>query len=156
MLPALELDGRIVTESDVILMELEKAFGPLYRSMSDPSVVPLRRLERALFQAWCRWLCYPNNAREEKQAQSEFEEVVQIVENALSATSGGYFLEEFSTVDAIFTPYIERMAASLFYYKGYVLRDTTLRPRMYVSPQASAFLFFNSSEDDDALRPKVS
>jgi glutathione S-transferase len=29
MLPALELDGRMITESDVILTSLEKAFGPL-------------------------------------------------------------------------------------------------------------------------------
>ena len=46
MLPALELDGRMITESDVILSELEAAFGPLYKGMSlicDASLVtPLK------------------------------------------------------------------------------------------------------------------
>ena len=32
MLPAIEIDGRIVTESDVILETLEDAFGPLSRA----------------------------------------------------------------------------------------------------------------------------
>jgi glutathione S-transferase len=45
------------------------------------------------------------------------------VEAALAATPGPYFLSEFSTVDVIFTPYVERMNASLFYYKGYSLRE---------------------------------
>ena len=58
MLPALELDGRLITESDVILAELERAFGPLARGLSDPDVFPLRQLERRLFRAWCQWLCY--------------------------------------------------------------------------------------------------
>ena len=32
-------------------------------------------------------------------------------------------LEEFGTIDTVFVPYIERMNASLFYYKGYDLRN---------------------------------
>ncbi len=56
MLPALELDGRIITESDDILLALEAAFGPLTHPMKDAKVVPLRQLERLLFRAWCTWL----------------------------------------------------------------------------------------------------
>jgi glutathione S-transferase len=130
MLPALELDGRVITESDVILHELEKAFGPLHKGMADPAVVPLRRLERALFQTWCGWLCYPNRQAEERRARENFEQVAEMVEEALATTPGAYFLEEFSTVDAVFTPYVERMSASLFYYKGWVLRDPERRPRL--------------------------
>ena len=58
LLPALELDGRLITESDVILGELEAAFGPLGQGLSDPDVFSLRQLERRLFRAWCQWLCY--------------------------------------------------------------------------------------------------
>ena len=36
MLPALELDGRLITESDEILIALEQAFGPLGASMVTP------------------------------------------------------------------------------------------------------------------------
>ena len=60
MLPALQLDGALVTESDVILAKLEAAFGPLAgQRLAAPEVLPLRRLERELFRAWCEWLCYP-------------------------------------------------------------------------------------------------
>ena len=128
MLPALELDGHMHTESDVILSELEGAFGPLYKGMTDPAVVPLRRLERTLFRAWCNWLCYPNRPAEERQARSDFERAAVMVEQALASTPGGFFLEEFSTADTVFTPYIERMSASLFYYKGYVLRSPEQNP----------------------------
>ena len=37
-------------------------------------------------------------------------------------TSGPYFLDKFGICDIIFTPYLERMNASLFYYKGYELK----------------------------------
>ncbi|MDV3000038.1 MAG: hypothetical protein N5P05_001644 [Chroococcopsis gigantea SAG 12.99] len=124
MLPALELDGRMITESDDILMALERAFKPLVWSLEDPEVIPLRRLERMLFRAWCSWLCHRSRSgREEQYNREQFLEVVAQVEKALASTSGAYFLDDFSVVDVIFTPYVERMNASLFYYKGYSLRE---------------------------------
>ncbi|MBE9013141.1 glutathione S-transferase family protein [Pseudanabaenaceae cyanobacterium LEGE 13415] len=128
MLPAIELDGRIITESDDILIALERAFGVLKFGMEDPRVKPLRWLERLLFRAWCNWLCYPSySEREEQRKREKFIEVVGQVEAALSQTPGDYFLEEFSTVDVIFTPYVERMNASLYYYKGYSMREENPR-----------------------------
>ncbi|ANV85309.1 glutathione S-transferase [Picosynechococcus sp. PCC 7003] len=124
MLPALELDGRMITESDDILLALEQAFGPLTFSLTDPRVLPLRRLERLLFRAWCNWLCRPPLfPGQDKEGRRKFIQVVQQVEDAFAATPGPYFLEEFSVVDVIFTPYVERMNASLYYYKGYSLRE---------------------------------
>ncbi|NJL45171.1 MAG: glutathione S-transferase family protein [Leptolyngbyaceae cyanobacterium SM2_3_12] len=128
MLPALELDGRMITESDDILMALEKAFGPLGAGMTDPQVMPLRQLERLLFRAWCLWLCYPaRSARDDQRARDQFVGVVTQVEAALARTPGPYFLADFGTADVIFTPYVERMNASLYYYKGYSLREENLR-----------------------------
>ncbi len=124
MLPALELDGRIITESDDILIALEREFKPLGWGMEDAIVIPLRKLERLLFRAWCSWLCYPaRSEKEETRNREQFVTAVAKVEQALANTSGSYFLAEFSTVDVIFTPYVERMNASLFYYKGYSLRE---------------------------------
>ena len=124
MLPAIKLDGRLITESDDILIALEKTFGPLHAGMNDPAVIPLRRLERSLFRAWCNWLCYPTTSpRQEATHRQEFIAVVDQVASALAATPGAYFLSEFSTADVIFTPYVERMNASLYYYKGYSLRE---------------------------------
>ena len=128
MLPAVELDGQIITESDDILLALEKAFGVLYLGMQDPQVMPLRRLERLLFRAWCSWLCYraifPGQKKGNRQ---QFMETIAMVEEALANTPGAYFLPEFSTADVIFTPYVERMNASLYYYKGYSLREENPR-----------------------------
>lgn len=127
-LPALELDGRIITESDDILQSLETAFGPLTHSMKDAKVIPLRQLERLLFRAWCGWLCYPTwSQKQELQNREQFVKVVAMVEKALADTPSPYFLEEFSIVDVIFTPYVERMNASLYYYKGYSLREENER-----------------------------
>ena len=128
MLPAIELDGRIITESDDILLALEQDFGPLGWSMEDPSVLPLRRLERLLFRAWCAWLCTPSRSSEQEQRhRKQFTDVVAKVEEALASTPGPYFLNEFGVVDVIFTPYVERMNASLYYYKGYSLRESNPR-----------------------------
>ncbi len=129
MLPAIELDGQMITESDDILIALEQAFGVLYLGMQDPKVLPLRRLERLLFRAWCVWLCqraiFPG---QEKNSRQQFIEAIGLVEEALASTPSSYFLAEFSTADVIFTPYVERMNASLYYYKGYSIRDEN--PRM--------------------------
>jgi glutathione S-transferase len=128
MLPAIELDGRIIQESDDILLALEKVFGPLSQGMEDPMVLPLRQLERLLFRAWCAWLCCRViSSQQEQRNREQFIAVVAKVEEALGRTPGPYFLETFGTVDVIFTPYVERMNASLYYYKGYSLREENPR-----------------------------
>ena len=128
MLPALELDGQIITESDDILVALEQAFGPLEWGLQDSQVMPLRKLERLLFRAWCGWLCYPaRSQREEDYHRNQFLRIVEEVEAALSQTPGPFFLDTFSAADVIFVPYVERMNASLYYYKGYSLREANPR-----------------------------
>jgi glutathione S-transferase len=123
MLPALELDGDLITESDLILQALEESFGPLGEGLQNPDVFALRQLERRLFRAWCQWLCYcegegPHTAR----AELHFIRMAALVEEALEATPGPFFRSSFGTADVIFVPYLERMNASLAYYKGYGLR----------------------------------
>jgi glutathione S-transferase len=128
MLPAVELDGKIITESDDILLALEKAFGVLYLGMQDLKIIPLRRLERLLFRAWCSWLCYRAMfPGQEEGNKKQFLEVVEMVKEALASTPGAFFLPEFSTADLVFIPYVERMNASLYYYKGYSLREENPR-----------------------------
>ena len=124
MLPALELDGQLITESDVILLSLEQAFGPLGLPLMDPRALELRQLERLLFRAWCLWLCSPGlKPRQQQQARDQFQRTAQRMEQALEQTPGPWLDDQGpGGVDLVFVPYVERMNASLAYYKGYRLR----------------------------------
>ncbi|MGB7565014.1 MAG: glutathione S-transferase family protein [Prochlorococcaceae cyanobacterium] len=124
MLPALELDGRLITESDAILLALEAAFGALGASLEHPEVKPIRRLERRFFRAWCHWLCSAHaTLADEQLAQQQFERMACAVEEALQLSDGPFFLPVFSAADGIFVPFMERANASLYAYKGYDLRQ---------------------------------
>ena len=130
MLPALELDGQLLTESDRILEALERAFGPVGTPMGDRRVRRLRELERLLFRAWCIWLCTPGlGERQERQARDQFRSVARQMEDALGR-GGGCWLDPDDpaganpgTADLVFIPYVERMNASLAYFKGFALRE---------------------------------
>ena len=124
MLPALELEGQLITESDVILLSLEQAFGPLGLPLMDPRALELRQLERLLFRAWCLWLCSPGlRPRQQQQARDQFQRTAQRMEQALEQTPGPWLDDQGpGGVDLVFVPYLERMNASLAYYKGYRLR----------------------------------
>ncbi len=148
MLPSLELDGQIITESDDILITLEQVFGPLNQGMKEPTVIPLRQLERLLFRAWCTWLCYPTRSvQQEQRNREQFLKVVAMVEDALSCHPGPYFLDQFSTVDVIFTPYVERMNASLYYYKGYSLREENPRLAAWFDGMESRLTYRGTQSD---------
>lgn len=122
MLPALELDGRIITESDKILATLEREFGPVNNGPQLDQVKKMRQLERALFSSWCSWLCYPNSSGD------KFIQVAQYVNDQMN---GPFLLDQFSCLDIIFAPFLERMNASLFYYKGFTLRHQHNFPKIY-------------------------
>jgi glutathione S-transferase len=131
MLPALEIDGTLITESDTILHSLEKAFGTLGPPMAD--ITPQRQLERQLFRAWCEWLCYPSSTRdEEAMGKADFEAVLSSFEAQLGKTPGPWLLggDAPSTADIVFVPYVERMSASLYYYKGFTMREPRARPHL--------------------------
>jgi glutathione S-transferase len=148
MLPALELNGRLITESDDILLALEREFGVLGESMVSAQSMTLRKLERLLFRAWCNWLCYPfTSAKDDLNRRSKFLEIVDIVEEALASTPGDYFLAEFSTIDAIFTPYVERMNASLYYYKGYSLREENPRFKKWFAAMETRSTYRGTQSD---------
>ncbi len=132
MLPALELDGELITESDVILLKLEESFGSLGRSLKDPKVFKLRVLERRLFSTWCQWLCRPGlNKEQEEKAKRKFQETAREVEQKLLLEEGPWLDPTLDKpnqhgpggADVIFIPYLERMNASLAYYKGLNIRE---------------------------------
>eukprot|EP00210_Caulerpa_lentillifera_P003523 g3362.t1 len=141
LLPVMEFEGKNYTESAFIASLLEKEFpeNPLLPPTSKTCIklkllmkdldskeyekcMELMKLERRLFSAWCQWLCQSWAPDRQK---ANFETVIGEVESALAATDGPYFLgNEFTLIDIIFAPFLERMDASLAYYKGYEMRKT--------------------------------
>ena len=76
-------------------------------------------------------LCYPSSSKEEESStKSRFIEVARYVDRVLGETQGPFFLDSFSIADVVFVPYVERMNASLFFYKGFLLRDAKLFPNL--------------------------
>lgn len=148
MLPVIELDGRIIKESDDILIALSKVFAPLSQGMEDQMVLPLRQLERLLFRAWCVWLCSrAGSSQQEQRNREQFIGVVARVESALGRTLSPYFLDKFGIVDVIFTPYLERMNASLYYYKGYSLREENPRLGAWFAAMESRPTYCDTQSD---------
>ena len=122
MLPVMEIDGAMITDSAAIAAALESTFPetPLLPADGTPErarASELLKLERALFSRWMGWL---TSGWADGQNRSGFEEALDLVDAELRATPGPYFLgESFSLVDITYTPFLERMAASLAYYKGF-------------------------------------
>jgi len=52
---AIELDGRIITEGDDILLIAAGTYEPLEIGMKHPTVLSLRQLDDC-YLAWCAWL----------------------------------------------------------------------------------------------------
>jgi len=126
LLPVLEFNGKIYTESSVIMQLLEESFPerPMLPQRNTPlhaRAETLMRLERRLFSDWLQWLCYDNGYEQRKKV---FEGRLNEVESALQELGGPYFLgEAISMVDLVFVPFLERMAASVLYYKGLRIRS---------------------------------
>ncbi|KAK7239829.1 chloride channel [Aureococcus anophagefferens] len=71
------------------------------------------------------------SAAAEQRSRAQFEAVADAVEDLLARRPGAFFLgRRVPTADVVFVPYVERMSASLFYYKGFRLRDPAARPRL--------------------------
>ena len=130
MLPALQLDGVLYTESATIAQLLEDKFpghGSLLPAPGTPerrAADELMRLERALFSRWMQWL-----TRSGDSGKAGFLEAVGMVDQALQRSGGPYFLgKQFSLVDITFAPFLERMVASLLYYKAFRMRGEGTYP----------------------------
>ncbi|PSC72974.1 glutathione S-transferase [Micractinium conductrix] len=124
LLPVLEVDGRIITESAVIQQVLEALdpetpMLPPEGSAERARAAELMRLERKLFSAWLQWLC---NGWGHESNKETFKIVMGSIDAALGEAPGPYFLSEFGLVDVTFAPFLERIVSSLLYYKGFAVR----------------------------------
>ncbi len=131
-LPAIEFKGEIVTESDEIIAFLENEFGALGSFITSSHLKKTKELERGIFRAWCNWLCRESfNFIDNRFRKKRFKESISKFDEILGESESGFIDPAKSTSselvpgigDIIFIPYMERMNASLSYYKGFNLRS---------------------------------
>lgn len=130
-IPVAIIDGEVFRQSNDIIFFLEQNFDdsqpliPKDQALAG-MVNPLLRLEREFFSAWLSWLTRGGGPGS-GGARVQFENTLGRVEEALESTAakGPFFLgQSISLVDIMFAPFLERAAASLAYFKGYVFRGT--------------------------------
>ena len=137
LLPAIELDGKLYTESLVIMQLLEESFPGLPATLPPRSdaegmqrVNVLLKLERELFSWWCT-LTFRRSLG--SGAENGFSECLDKVEKALSENPSSPWLVDVpyggpSFVDFQYVSHVERMAASCVYWKGFNLRNNARWP----------------------------
>jgi glutathione S-transferase len=125
LLPALEIDGQFMTDSIPIMLTLDAEFAdhgprmvPAPGSPDRATADSLLRLERELFRDWCSLTFQPGTGLFGNNKKS-FEETLRKVDSALGSTPGPWFLggEAPSLVDLQYVSHVERMVASLAYWK---------------------------------------
>jgi len=123
-IPVAVIDGQVYGQSNDILSALDGLF-PESKSLQPPSdqgmkARQLLSLERSLAGAWLGWLRSGGNSAMYRQ---NMEDILAEVERALKESSGPFFLgEDVSIVDVQFLSFLERMCASLLYFKGFMIR----------------------------------
>jgi len=118
LLPAIEIDGKFDTESSYIMELLEDNF-PESKPMTPQGTAEMLQLERSLFGAWLSWL------RADPNGGPRFERAMDATERALERSGGPYFLGDvFTLADCVFASSLERIAASILFYKGLKIRGT--------------------------------
>lgn len=150
LLPAIEVGGRIITESQVIMELLdqwhtkEDGYRPMLPADDDEKgwkkYEALSKLERDLFSWWCTLVFRPEGplggtggllggflgGPKMSGAMQGFLECIQKVDKYLLETDGPWFFDEYdypTMIDFIYVSHVERMLASCAYWKGLNLRD---------------------------------
>lgn len=126
ILPAVELDGQMMTESMDIMVAIENMFPDPGRPMIPPAgpdrdkALELLQLERQLFGLWCQYLFRP----EARRSITEFEAGLGKVDAVLASGDTPWFLNYShpTLVDMQYVSHVERMIASALYCKGFDIR----------------------------------
>ena len=123
-IPVAVIDGRVYGQSNDILAALDSLF-PDHKSLKPPvgqesKARELLNLERTLAGGWLGWLRSSGNSDMSKR---NMERILAAVEGALVESGGPFFMgQDVSIVDVQFLSFLERMCASLLFFKGFMIR----------------------------------
>jgi glutathione S-transferase len=147
LLPAIEVNGQVVTESQVIMELLDHwhseqdGYRPMLPREGDTAgwerYKKLARLERDLFGWWCTLLFRPEggnpltmlmaSGRDSMSgAMQGFLDCMQKVDQELLSSNGPWFFDEHdypTMIDFVYVSHVERMLASCAHWKGLDLRN---------------------------------
>ena len=144
-LPAIELDGTIVTESMGIMRLLDEAFSaPDHKVQlfpdkdNDPEQMKqmdyLLKLEQKLQSDWFSLVFHPVEGAALGKARDDLLLTLKRVDDALGSTPGPWFFgddgEAPSIADIMFIATMERVIASCLYWKGLKIRDMGQYPNI--------------------------
>lgn len=143
-IPVAIIDGKVYGQSDDILYALEELFDSTEVSTSllpspdqTERAQQLLRLERQVFGAWMYWLTGSGGSKD------SFVQTLNQVEKELKNGGGPFFLgSQVSIVDLKFIPFLERMCASLLFYKGFQMRF----PKGSSSPYPALNKYFDAMD----------
>ncbi len=142
LVPAAKVKGELIYESKDILLALEDKFLPsLLPSESTLNEAAQKALadceSPGLIQAGYRFIWGRNDdgssdtSQEELLSwQTEFEAKLEALEELLAKYPGDYFMGEFSLVDIMYAPHLNRIAANLPVYRGYQIRGNERFPNL--------------------------
>ena len=129
LLPVIELDGELITESLTIMQILDGTFPdgppmvPPAGSEERERAQTLLQLERELFSWWCTLTFQPGKGLFDGH-EKQFFTCLERVDSELGATAGPWFLggDAPSLVDLQYISHVERMLASIAFWKGRAIR----------------------------------
>eukprot|EP00929_Paragymnodinium_shiwhaense_P077399 TRINITY_DN39849_c0_g1_i1.p1 TRINITY_DN39849_c0_g1~~TRINITY_DN39849_c0_g1_i1.p1 ORF type:complete len:555 (+),score=152.08 TRINITY_DN39849_c0_g1_i1:84-1748(+) len=132
LLPAIEIDGQLMTESLQIMFKVERLFRdperPMFPDMDSPErarAEALLKLEREVFGAWCGYLFQPEIPFI-SGGEDGFTRALEVVDRELGNNTKSPFFLPYSyptIVDMQYVSHMERAVASVMYYKGYDVRS---------------------------------
>lgn len=136
LVPAAQIRGELVYESKAILLALEQAF--------EPALLPKDSHEKAIALSWLEAadanslqlddLVLQRKVHQNPEILAELKASViaklQELEEALAQNSEPYFLREFSLVDVMYSPLLDRLAANLPVFWGLPIKGNPQFPRL--------------------------
>ncbi len=137
LVPAVKIEGDLVYESKDILYALEERFGQtLLPDHPEENAVARQLIEDAETNSFVSVgykLFFREStvdANELANLQTAFAAKLDDLEQALGKYPGPYFLTDFSLVDIMYSPHLDRLAANLPVFRGYQIKGNKRFPRI--------------------------